>query len=73
MNESETHREGSRIQIDSRKCGIAPTAPRRTTNLVLQLCASPAHANCDDEANSTMLYSGLFDLQWWAYPLVALG
>ena len=73
MNESETHREGSRIQIDSRKCGIAPTAPRRTTNLVLQFCASPAHANCDDEANSTMLYSGLFDLQWWAYPLVALG
>ena len=39
MNESEAHREGSRIQIDNRTCGIAPTAPGQTTNLVLQLRA----------------------------------
>src|SRR5512134_1298928 len=25
------------------------------------------------EANPTVTFSGLFDLQWWVYPLVALG
>jgi NAD(P)H-nitrite reductase large subunit len=37
---------------------------------------APAHANVQmalGAANQTMVFSGLFDLQWWAYPLVALG
>src|SRR4030095_13048995 len=24
-------------------------------------------------ANPTMILTGLFDLQWWAYPIIALG
>jgi stearoyl-CoA desaturase (delta-9 desaturase) len=57
-------------------CDSAPTAPSRPTKLVLHLRVAPAHANVRiafGAANPTMTLSGLFDLQWWAYPLVALG